>query len=118
MPVDSKVDTRNKIVDFEEAVNLARSQEVRWVTGAFDPLLAEHAQQLRTFAQRDRLLIVVVTNIEKPLLSQRARAELVAALSIVDYVVMKDGPATLREPDEMVISQEFTSRVLAKSGHA
>ena len=112
---ERQVDTRTKIVSFEEAVNIERSQQVRWVTGAFDPLLAEHAQQLREFAQPDRRLIVVVIDIEKPLLSQRARAELVAALSMVDHVVMKIGPPASRDPDEACIAQEFIGRVLSRS---
>ena len=41
----------------------------------------------------DGILIVEITNPARPLLAQRARAELVAALEMVDYVVLKDGPA-------------------------
>ena len=110
------MDTRGKIISFEEAVNLARSKQVRWVTGAFDPLLAEHARQLRGFAQPDQTLIVVISNIEAPLLSQRARAELVAGLSMVDHVVMKGGPADSRDPDEARIAEQFIARVVARSG--
>ena len=112
------MDTRTKIIGFEEAVNLARFKQVRWVTGAFDPLLAQHARQLREFAPPDQSLIVIVTNIANSLLSQRARAELVAGLSMVDHVVMKSGPEASRDPDETRIAQEFIGRVLAKSRHA
>ena len=86
------------------------------MTGAFDPMLVEHAQQLRQWAQPGQSLIVIVTNIVDPLLSQRARAELVAALSMVDHVVMKSGPPVSRDPDETRIAQEFIGRVLARSG--
>ncbi len=81
-------------------------------------MLAEHAQQLWAFAQPDQSLIVIISNIERPLLSQRARAELVAALGMVDHVVMKEGRATSLDSEEARISQEFIGRVLAKSGQA
>jgi hypothetical protein len=42
--------------------------------------------------------VVEVTNPAQPLLAQRARAELVAALSMVDYVVLGDGEARRRTP--------------------
>ena len=109
------MDTRNKIIAFERAVELARLKQVRWVTGTFDPLLMEHAQHLRQFAETDRLLIVIVSNPAQPLLSQRARAELVAALSMVDHVVMKNGPAPSSDPDETRITEDFIQRVLLKS---
>ncbi|MDQ6759179.1 MAG: hypothetical protein M3Z32_04840 [Acidobacteriota bacterium] len=109
------VDTRRKIITFEQAVNLARLQQVRWVTGTFDPLLAEHAQRLREFIEPGHILVVIVANPPRPLLSQRARAELVAALSMVDHVVMKDGPAQFSEPDDARIREEFIQHVLLKS---
>jgi bifunctional ADP-heptose synthase (sugar kinase/adenylyltransferase) len=109
------VDTRTKIIAFEQAVDLARSKRVRWVTGAFDPLLIEHARQLRQFAEPDHSLVVIVTNPANPLLSQRARAELVAGLSIVDHVVIKDGPVHSSEPDESRISEAFIQRVMLRA---
>ncbi len=59
---------------------------MRAVTGHFDPLLAEHARLLRDFARPGSTLVAVVTASREPLLGLRARAELVAALSVVDYV--------------------------------
>jgi bifunctional ADP-heptose synthase (sugar kinase/adenylyltransferase) len=61
------------------------------VSGHFDPLLAEHVRRLEQARKPGQLLVVEVTNPAQPLLSQRARAELVAALSVVDYVVQGDG---------------------------
>ncbi len=109
------MDTRQKIITFEQAVNLARLQQVRWVTGTFDPLLAEHAQRLRDFTKPGHILVVIVTSSPRPLLSQRARAELVAALSVVDHVVMKDGPGHFSEPDDTRIKEDFIQHVSLKS---
>ncbi len=54
------------------------------------------------------LLVVEVTNPAQPLLSQRARAELVAALSMVDYVVLgAEQPAA-----DADVTQRFIDHVL------
>ena len=67
-----------------------RDRAGAWITGHFDPLLAAHVQFLEDQATKGHLLIVEVANPPQPLLSQRARAELVAALGMVDYVVVGD----------------------------
>lgn len=51
-------------------------------------MLAEHARILGDLASADQILIVEVSNPPAPLLSQRARAELVAGLACVRYVVL------------------------------
>jgi glycerol-3-phosphate cytidylyltransferase-like family protein len=64
-----------------------------------------------------RLFVVEVTNPAQPLLAQRARAELVAALSMVDYVVLGDGDAG----GDADISERFIEHVLqrhAQESHA
>jgi len=72
----------------------AKGTPLRAVTGHFDPLLVEHSRLLRDFARPGSTLVVVVTANRDPLLSLRARAELVAALSVVDYVfAAEDGRA-------------------------
>ena len=53
--------------------------------GYFDVLLAAHAREL---AALSRPLLVIVLPREGELLGQRARAELVAGLRMVDYVVI------------------------------
>ena len=58
---------------------MTRDQAVDWFTGHFDPLLAEHADLLHQAASNGHALIVEITNPARPLLSLRARAELVAA---------------------------------------
>jgi len=85
------LDTRSKIIPIEQARQRLRDQPACWVAGQFDPLLAEHVRRLRDHVAPGRLLIVEVTNPARPLLPQRARAELVAALSMVDFVVLGNG---------------------------
>lgn len=56
--------------------------------GYFDPLLAEHVERIAGEREPGVVLVVEVINPAQPLLEQRARAELVAALSTVDFVVL------------------------------
>lgn len=107
------MDTRTKIIDFEDAVALSQHRPVRWVTGSFDPLLIEHVRRLREFAVTGQLLVVVVTNPPDPLLPSQARAELVAALSIVDYVVVKQ-TGTSMETEDSQITSNFIQHVLER----
>jgi hypothetical protein len=85
------MDTRTKILSPEAA---PRACTV--VTGAFDPVLAEDARELAEIRANhpDRPLLVVVLPLPGELLPQRARAELVAALRMVDYVVTAPDAAT------------------------
>jgi bifunctional ADP-heptose synthase (sugar kinase/adenylyltransferase) len=80
------------------------------VSGHFDPLLAEHVRWLRDTREPDQTLVVEITNPPQPLLSQRARAELVAALSMVDFVVLGNGPAA---PDAD-LTDRFVKHVLQR----
>lgn len=105
------MDTRNKIIDYQEALAIARDRPVRWVTGHFDPLLAAHARHVSESIQDGALVIAVVTNPADPLLPQRARAELVAALAGVDYVAMKDGD---EGPEQVTL--DFVRHVLERHG--
>lgn len=59
------------------------------VTGYFDLLHAAHACEIETLRERiDRkALIAVVLPWDDAFLSQRARAEMAAALRVIDYVV-------------------------------
>lgn len=94
------MDTRAKIISAEEARDIAAGKKVHWFSGHFDPLLAEHAAMVHSRVEAGRLLIVEVTNGTRPLLAQRARAELVAALAEVDYVVL--GEHRAKAPDEEI----------------
>lgn len=89
------MDTRAKIVTRAEISGLLENREARWVCGYFDPLLAEHVERIARERQPGVALVVEVTNPQQPLLEQRARAELVAALSAVDFVVLGEGEQAL-----------------------
>ncbi len=81
------MDTRNKIVDWPQAEHILRQGSNTVVTGYFDPLLASHARRLAELAAAGPL-VVVIADPPQPLLPARARAELVAALQAVEYVVL------------------------------
>lgn len=105
------MDTRSKIIPMEQARENLRGREVRWVRGDFDPLLAEHVRRLRD-ASQGRPLVVEVTNPARPLLPQQARAELVAALGMVDYVVLGNGGSgAILDSD---VTRHFIEHVLGR----
>ncbi|MBV8819916.1 MAG: hypothetical protein JO022_16250 [Acidobacteriaceae bacterium] len=86
------LDTRSKIITEQKAAALIQNRPVKSVSGHFDPLLPQHVRELRRAAAGDELLVVTVTNPPDPLLTQSARAELVAALAAVDYVILSHAP--------------------------
>lgn len=80
------MDTRSKILSLEAAVALR--VPLTLVTGTFEVLRAEHTRELAAIRKRSsRPLLVAVLPCASGLLSQQARAELVAALRVVDYVL-------------------------------
>jgi glycerol-3-phosphate cytidylyltransferase-like family protein len=84
------VDTRTKIITPAEACALARGpRNAALATGYFDVLLAAHVRELERVRDSlpDAVVLVALGTPEQPLLDARARAEMVAALAIVDYVV-------------------------------
>jgi len=86
------MDTRDKIIDCEHAAALAaqlrqQGASLRAVTGYFDVLVAEHVRRIGQIAGGSAKLFVIVLDPPAPLLATRARAEMVAALAMVDYVV-------------------------------
>jgi len=87
------VDTRTKIITPEDAAALAHGDRPAvLVTGHFDVLLAAHVRELVRVrgGLPDGVLLVALTMPEQPVLDARARAEMVAALEVVDYVVSLD----------------------------
>ena len=109
------LDTRSKIIPLHEIQTL-QDRTARWISGHFDPLLAEHVGRLRRAREPGSLLVVEVTNPARPLLSQRARAELVAALAMVDYVVLSnvdpDAGLPAGPPIDADLTQGFIHHVL------
>jgi len=86
------MDTRGKIIDCERAAALAAKlradgASITVVTGYFDVLVAGHVRRLRQVASEAAKLFVVVLDPPAPVLAARARAEMAAALAMVDYVV-------------------------------
>ena len=83
------MDTREKIVDLARAREIARERRsaLTLVTGYFDVLRTGHVERLQQLAGGGNRLLVVVLDPPQPILPPRARAELVAALAMVDYVV-------------------------------
>lgn len=79
------MDTRNKILKREEAERLEGHLTV--VTGWFDVLRPAHVRELE---QARRPVLAAVLRHTGAVLSATARAELAAALRMVDYVVTVD----------------------------
>jgi hypothetical protein len=100
--MNSSVDTREKILSRGAAVQLLDLRPgARVVTGYFDPLLATHARRLREIGDR---LIVSVRNSEDCLMPERARAEMVASLACVEFVIPED--CLLRVDSQNLVSEE------------
>jgi bifunctional ADP-heptose synthase (sugar kinase/adenylyltransferase) len=111
------VDTRAKILDPAAAVRTAcrakgQGKRVKLVTGYFDPLLAEHARGLSAVAEGGAVLFVLVRQPERPILAARARAELVAALGVVDYVVLGEAVFSADEVHDEGAADERRTRDL------
>ena len=79
------MDTRAKILD--AAAFRGNGKPIKLVIGYFDPLHASHLRRLRELNTESYTLLVAVDNPPEPLLPVRARQELVAALSCVDFVI-------------------------------
>ena len=104
------MDTRTKIVGREELEERLDSRPARWITGHFDPLLAEHVRWLAEERFAGGALVVEVTDPPQPLLAQRARAELVAALGMVDFVIL----GGCKSAEDAGVSERFIAHVLRR----
>jgi len=87
------VDTRTKILTFSAAIEAAgvlhrQGRRLRVVTGCFDPLIAAHARRLRALQDGGAALMIVIADPPRPILPAQARAELVAGLSVADFVAL------------------------------
>lgn len=105
------MDTRSKILTAGATPNGCTV-----VTGTFDVVLAEDTRELAEIRARhgDGPLLAVVLPLAGELLPQRARAELVAALRVVDYVVIADEALT----DALIASLEPAHLVRLEGAHA
>lgn len=86
------MDTRDKIIDLARAAEIAADMRTRGVrlnliAAYFDVLTPDHIRRLRGLSN-GQPLIAAVLDPPEPLLAPRARAELAASLSMVDYVVL------------------------------
>jgi hypothetical protein len=79
------VDTRTKIIGADRVAELAAAGALI-VSGYFDPLVSSLAERLAELKHPDAPLVVLIRTPQNPILPARARAELVAALFVVDYV--------------------------------
>ncbi len=103
------MDSREKIIAADRA---ARIRGAVIVSGYFDPMLASHAARLKEL-KGDKTLIVAIVSASDAILPARARAELVAGLRVVDYVVESaDGLAP-----HVRLEQEDSARLEKLIGH-
>ena len=87
------MDTRTKIIDADHAARIAQA-DATVVSGYFDPMIAAHAERLTALKRPGAPLLVLIASPPDPILDARARAQLVAGLSVVDYVCDAPGGIT------------------------
>jgi D-beta-D-heptose 7-phosphate kinase/D-beta-D-heptose 1-phosphate adenosyltransferase len=116
------VDTRSKIITAARAIEIVRDlrrngSSLKIVTGYFDVLRAGHLRRLKTVSRdtEEGVLLVILLTPPEPILPLRSRAELVAALAVVDYVVPAEEASIgdlLRQfrPDEIVREEAADER--------
>lgn len=86
---------------------MERTEKLTVITGHFDPLTAAHARRLAGLQRNFYKIVAIVTNPPEPVLSLSARAELVAALAAVDYVIAAQDNTVAEivarlKPDEVI----------------
>jgi len=106
------VNTRTKILTPAAFAALDPPRPVLVVTGRFDILRLELARDLAAARRRTaaQSLVVLVRPIDGELMPAAARAEMAAALRVVDYVLIADGDleslVTAMQPIEMISLEE------------
>jgi cytidyltransferase-like protein len=81
------LDTRTKIVDAVPA----DASFLKVIVGYFDPMHSGHVRRLRELCGRGEHIGVIIDDPNEPILPLAARAELVAALDCVSYVIPASG---------------------------
>jgi glycerol-3-phosphate cytidylyltransferase-like family protein len=86
------MDSRNKILTLEEALALRPVRPFTVVTGLLDLLRAAHVRALQDVRRQTRAATLMAVVLPHPdaVLGQRERAEMAAALRVLDYVVTAD----------------------------
>ena len=86
------MDTRAKILTLDSALALDAPRPLAVAAGLFDILRGAHTLELAGIRSRTSAaaLMAVVLPDPSAVLSQRARAEMAAALRVIDYVVTAD----------------------------
>jgi glycerol-3-phosphate cytidylyltransferase-like family protein len=111
------VDTRSKILSVAAARALQPARPLAMAAGYFDVLRASHTRELLAARERSgaATLMAVVMPRQGEWLSQSARAELAAALRMVDYAVLA-AESDLTELRAALDPQEFTDLRAAEEG--
>ena len=84
------MDTRSKIVSAKQASANAKDRKTTLLISSFDVLTSARIHRVRALAQPNTPLIAIVTELADSLLPLQARAELAAALAIIDLVIVAD----------------------------
>lgn len=112
------MDTRRKIVGVAELPDKLKDGQWTAIVGLFDPLTALQAERIAAHARTGRKILAVIRPGADTLLSQEARAVLVAALRDVELVVASLGtesqPLWRDYPDLSVDDDEAAE--LSRSG--
>ncbi len=126
--VRNHLDTRAKIAGLAELPDRVKDGQWTAIVGLFDPLTAQQAERIAAHAQSGRNILAIVAVGENTLLSQEARAILIAALRQVQLVALvSDGwrasllslPNLLIDEDETAElnrSREFAAFILGRNG--
>lgn len=117
----TKLLTDSRLFDQLQADRRA-GQTIAFANGCFDLLHVGHVRYLQgARAEADRLVVAINSDVStrglkgegRPILDERARAELVGALACVDYVVIFDDPTVdrllnLLKPDVHCKGTDYT----------
>ncbi len=76
-------------------------------------MVASHAERLAALKRPDTPLLVLITTPPEPILDNRARAQLVAGLAVVDYVCDQPGGIA----PQISLDQEHAERLAQLIGH-
>ena len=98
-------------MDAAQAASIAQSGATV-VSGSFDPMVASHAERLAALKRPGQPLLVLITTPLNPILDNRARAQLVAGLAVVDYVCDEPQGVTAQiSLDVVSLEQEHAERL-------